>query len=238
MECGLLFIRPVEEALRKSGGISEANRFSGSVFSLVPAHGASRVGAVAEQLSRTLAEGSGVAVLLADFQTRGYPVWHRADAPHRLDGRTWGAFVAENDGFDMLDASDVNPRELSPLLDYARENYQVVCADLTGAREPQSAQTLRASDAIFVVSGSDRASLESVREKVEWLHSLNVDERCALLLQHEPTGVSAADAEEISGLPVCSLIDSEQQIAQLAHWLVANSSHVEAEELVELALAG
>jgi len=220
----------VEDKPRKS----EASRsFPGSIFSFLPAHGGSRVGAVAEQLSRTLAEGLGAAVLLAGFQTRGYPIWCQDDAPRRLDGRTWGAFVTERDGVDILDAPDVTARELAPLLAHSRATYSVTCVDLTDAASAQSVEALRASDAIFVVAGSDRASLEIARDKVAQLHSMNLHDRCSLLLQRKSDGLTAADAEEITGLPVCSLIDSDQQIAQLARWLAANASQPE-----QLAMAG
>jgi Flp pilus assembly CpaE family ATPase len=137
---------------------------NGSIFSFVPAHGGSRAGAVAEQLSRTLAEGPGSAVLFVDFQRRGYPLW-REESPRRLDGRTWGAFVIDRNGLDVLAAPDVNPRELAPLLDRARENYSIICADLSEAAPLQCSQVLGASEAIFLVSGNARGSLESVREK-------------------------------------------------------------------------
>ena len=181
----------MDNNLRKSGDFSEANRYAGSIFSFVPAHGGSRVGAVAEQLSRTLAEGPGAAVLLADLS------------------------------------------KPAALPDRARRNHRFILADLSDLSAAESAEVMRASDAIFLVSGSDRTSLEKVREKVEALHSMNVDERCALLLTMAPNGVSVAEAEEISGLPVCSLVDTEQQIAQLGKWLAANTS-----EPQQLALAG
>ena len=187
VETRLLPTEAVDNNLRKSGDFSEANRYAGSIFSFVPAHGGSRAGAVAEQLSRTLAEGPGAVVLLADL----------------------------------------------PKLERARRNHRFILADLSDLSAAESAEVMRASDAIFLVSGSNRDSLESVREKVEELHSMNVNERCALLLTMVPNGVSVAEAEEISGLPVCSLVDTEQQIAQLGKWLAANTSQPQ-----QLALAG
>jgi Flp pilus assembly CpaE family ATPase len=211
----------------------ETRQAPGSIFSFVPAHGGSRAGAVAEQLSRTLAEGLGPAVLLADFRTRGYPLWQMDEAPQRLDGRTWGAFVLDRNGLDVLSAPDVNPRELAPLLDRARENYGIIAVDVSEANAAQSSHVLRVSEAIFLVSGSARASLENVRERMQALHSIHAEERCALLLYREPDGVSAVEAEQMTGLPLCSFVDEETQVAQLGRWLAANAQHTEA-----LALAG
>ena len=163
-------------------------------------------------------------MLLANFENRGYPLWHSDEAPHRLDGRTWGAFVVEQDGLDVLAAPDVNPRELTPLLDRARQDYAMVCFDLSEGTAAQNSYVLRTSEAIFMVSGSSRASLEAVQEKMENLESLHAEERCALLLYRENDGLSAADAEQVTGLPVCGYIDTTAQIAQLGHWLAASAA--------------
>ena len=174
-----------------------------------------------------MAEGPGAAVLLADFQSRGYPLWQIDEVPRRLDGRTWGAFVIERDGIDVLAAPDVNPRELVPVLDHARQNYSIICVDLSDANPAQSLEVLRASEAIFVVSGSSRASLEGVREKLEWLNSIQADDRCALLLDREPDSVGAMEAEDFTGLPVCGFVNSDAQIGQLGQWLAANVAEPE-----------
>lgn len=168
-----------------------------------------------------MAEGPGSAVLFIDFQRRGYPLWHD-ESPRRFDGRTWGAFRIDCGGLEVLAAVDVNPRELAPLLCRARENYSIICADLSEAAPPQCSRALGASEAIFLVSGDARRSLEGVCEKMEWLKSLECEDHCALLLSHESGAVSAADAEEITGVPVCGYVDGAAQIAQLGRWLAAN----------------
>lgn len=161
-------------------------------------------------------------MLLADFDRRAYSVWSANETPRRLDGRTWGAFVSEVDGIQVLNAREVPTRHLAPLLDYAREHFTIVCADLTGAREAHAVQVLRASDAIFIVSGSDAASIEGAREKIEWLRSIDLDDRCGMLLEHTPHGVTAAEVEDSTGVAVCSLVEDAQQIENLARWLASN----------------
>jgi hypothetical protein len=201
---------------------------SGAVYSFVPAHGASGAGALAGYLTGALserfrAEGSGRSVLLADFDPQGYSVWRAAEDPRRLDGRTWGAFVSEANGHDVLDARELHPLRLRPVLDYAREHYSVICADLSGAKEAHAVNLLRASDAIFLVSSSGQPSPEMVRDKAGWLRSIDLGDRCGLLLWHTPRGASAAEAEEITGLPISSLVDSEEQIARLTAWIARPS---------------
>jgi hypothetical protein len=207
----------------------------GSIFSFVPADGASRAGAVAQQLSRTLTEGLGGSVLLADFDRRAYSVWSANEPQRRLDGRTWGAFVSQVDGIEVLNAREVHARQLAPLLEYAREHYRIVCADLTEAKESHALEVLLASEAIFLVSSSRHASLEGVCEKTSWLRQIDLGARCALLLDRDPNGVSPREAEEITGLPLCSLVESASHIQQLASWLMACTDT--AEEAAEEALA-
>jgi hypothetical protein len=169
-------------------------------------------------------------VLLADFDRRAYSVWSTTEPPRRLDGRTWGAFASEVDGTQVLNAREVHPRQLPALLDYSRAHFSIVCADLTGAQAAHALSVLKQSDGIFLVSGSDGPSIEGIREKMEWLRSIDLAERCGILLEHTPHGVSAVEAEELTGTPVCSLIETAGQIEQLATWLASNTAALEAGE--------
>ena len=194
------------------------------IYSFLPAHGESRAGAVAEQLSRTLSEVPGFSVLLAGFAARESTLWNPSDSPRRLDGQTWGAFVFESQGIEVLDAREVYPRQLRKVLEYAQRKYKMVCADMSDAKDAHALETLRASECIFIVSQSDRASLEMAREKKEWLRSIDLADQCGLLLDRVPGGLTVDNAEEITGLPMCSLIDRGEYIERLAGWLAAEES--------------
>jgi hypothetical protein len=123
---------------------------------------------------------------------------------------------------DVLEAREVHPRQLPQILDYARAKYPVVCADLAGAKEAHALAVLRASDGIFLVADSNKASLAGVREKGAWLRSIDLGDRCGVLLERVPNGVDASAVEELTGLPVSSLIENQKQICQFACWLAAN----------------
>jgi hypothetical protein len=196
----------------------------GPIYSFLPSHGGSRAGAVAEQLSRTLADVPGFSVLLAGFAAREYSLWNPTDSPRRLDGHTWGAFVFDSRGIEVLDAREVYPRQLGKVLEYARQKYRIVCADVSGAKDQHSLETLRNSECIFLVSHSDRSSLEMAREKRDWLQSIDMADQCGLLLDRIPGGVSSDEAEEITGLPMCSLVDRPEYIDRFAGWLAAEES--------------
>jgi hypothetical protein len=208
----------LRRSLQCNPGKAEA---PGLVYAFVPAHGESKAGAVSRELSRTLSEGLELSVLLADFYARGFPLWGTTEAPQRLDGRTWGAFVTPGEAFDTLEAREAHPREIRRLLDHARRLYNVTCADLTEAKQVVSLEVLRQADGIFIVSASDAASLDIVRYQVAWLRSIDLESHSGLLLNRVPGGLSVAEVEERTGLPVCAVVDTGADLRRLADWLGA-----------------
>jgi len=194
----------------------------GLIFSFLPAHGGSKATGLVEELCRAVAS-LGLPVLLAKFGEAEFSPWRIEDAPRRLDGRTWGALVSARGEFDELDVSEVHPRQLRPVLDYAAQRYAVICADLSGAKAAHMADVLRASASIFVVSGSGARSLEMVRGKVAWLRSIDLEERSALLLRSEPGGLGAAEAKARTGLRVTTFAEAGEALLSLAEWLATES---------------
>lgn len=206
-------------------GESEA---PGSVYAIVPAHGGSNADSVAKNLSRELSESYRLSVLLADFCPHGFPVWNAAKAPQRLDRRAWGAFLTAGDAFDGLEASQVHPSHISRLLDRARARYDVVFADLSEARESTALEVLRSSDSIFLVANSDAQSIEQTRYRAAWLHSMDLDERAAILLDRVTGGVSGGEAEERTGLPVCAALNPSRGFQHIGEWLAAPALRAQA----------
>lgn len=158
-----------------------------------------------------MTEGLGPAVLLADFDSG-------VDSPEGEPGR-----VSTVGGMEVLQARGVDPRRLGGVLGSTRAHYSIVCADLTGATESQALETLRASDAIFIVASGAVGSAESAAEKASWLERLALIERGGLLLNRAPEDCSLQRFEDIAGVPLCSLAETSGQIRQLATWLAANT---------------
>jgi hypothetical protein len=196
---------------------------SGAVYSFVPAHGESDAGVVVRKLCRSISEER--SVLLADFCSKGYPVWGTPEAPQRLDRESWGVFLSPGTPpgtpFDTLATREAHPREIPRLLDHARAKYGVTCANLTGATQVAALEMLRHSDWIFLVAASDALSLERARYKAEWLRSLNLAGNSGLLMHCVAGGAGVSEAEELTGLPVCALLDHAEELDRLAVWLAA-----------------
>ena len=193
----------------------------GPVYAVVPAHGGSNADAISKYLGRELATRYRLSVLLADFCSHGFPLWGTPEAPQRLDGRTWGAFVTPGTIFDTLEAREAHPRNIPRLFDTARSKYRVICADLTDAKESSTVEVLRNADSIFLVSSNDIASIELARYRSAWLRSMDLDDRTGLVLNRVRGGVNGSDAEERTGLPVCAAVEGPEDLAYLAAWLAA-----------------
>jgi hypothetical protein len=195
----------------------------GSVYAFVPAHGESNVGAVHHPLTRTWAEDLGLSVLLADFDCSHGSVWQPFSELRSLDGFTRGALVRREGNREVLNASSAGPRDIGRWIECASRRYDVVAADLTPASEEIALAVMRASASIFIVSDSDRSSLELARDKAAWIRSQDsgkaLAELCALLLRPTPGGLRPDMAEDLAGIPVCSLIQNTVQIKRLAAWL-------------------
>ncbi len=95
----------------------------------------------------------------------------------------------------------------------------IICADLSQANPGAEWLAISLSEAIFVVSSTDPASIEGAREKAERLRAIKREDCCGLLLFPSPGGVTVQEAEEITGLPVCGLLRRDGDTEQLARWL-------------------
>src|SRR5258708_3990071 len=123
----------LESNQARRGGSDQA-AIPGLIFSFLPTHSASnatrpvkelfgtKATGLVEELGRTVAS-LGLPVLLVKFGEAEFSPWRSEDSRRRLDGRTWGAFVSARGEFDELDASEVDPRQLRPVLDYAGQHY-------------------------------------------------------------------------------------------------------------------
>lgn len=99
----------------------------------------------------------------------------------------------------------------------------IVCKDLWDADPAEAAAAIRVSEAVFLVSTTDPASIEDACAHAAWLRylmrSLQRDDACGLLLVPAPGGISEVEAEHRIGLPMCGVFRSAEHTAQLARWI-------------------
>jgi hypothetical protein len=170
-----------------------------SIYSFVPAGRSSGASDIVRRVIHLLseffaAEGAGRAGLLANFSERS----ERRPNSSKRSGAPAGS--SEMD-------SVWNP------------SFTVGCADLTRASDDEARRMVLLSEAVFLVSATDRASISEAARKAAWLRSLKVDECCGLIVQPTPGGVAPEEAEAATGLPLCSVVRSETDLLRLAHCL-------------------
>ncbi len=124
----------------------------------------------------------------------------------------------------MADAGDDRPvllADFSNSQDNTRSS--ILCRDLSDADPAEATEAIKASEAVFLVSATDPASVEDACAQAAWLHcvmrSLQRDDECGLLLVPTPGGIPEIEAEQKIGLPMCGVFRSAAHTAQLARWI-------------------
>jgi len=99
----------------------------------------------------------------------------------------------------------------------------IVCMDLSDADPAEAAEAIRVSEAVFLVSTTDSASIEDGCAHAAWLRyvmrSLQREDACGLLLVPTPGGLLEKEAGHRIGVPMCGAFRSANHTAQLARWI-------------------
>jgi hypothetical protein len=99
----------------------------------------------------------------------------------------------------------------------------ILCKDLSEADPAEATEAIKVSEAVFLVSATDPASVEDACAHAAWLRyvmrSLQRENDCGLLLVQTPGGIPEVEAEHRIGLPMCGVFRSAEHTAQLARWI-------------------
>ena len=139
-----------------------------------------------------------------------YSILDAAEHAQKMDENLWPQIVTKCGRLDVVHAGVLNPEirieniQIQHLLDYARRNYKVVCADLSGNLEKYSMEIMHESRKIFVVCTPEIASLHLAREKLQYLQRMDLGDRACVLLNRyvKKSSVTPAEVEQIIGAPV------------------------------------
>ena len=177
---------------------------------------------VALNAAAALAAENGTKVLLADFDLNcgiiafllnldpAHSLVDAAEHAPRLDEELWPRLITSVGTLDVLPSGPlrpgfrIEPPAMRYLLDFARRNYNFICADLSGLMERYSVELMQDAKRIFVVCTPELPALHLARQKVEYLRSLDLEDRAALVLNRvqKRNLVSKAEVEKLIGLPV------------------------------------
>lgn len=101
------------------------------------------------------------------------------------------------------------------------ETLADAAVDITGLAAHEALPHLHRRNAVFLIASSDWPGLKLARRRAAWLREHGLMERCGLVLWNVQGGVSAALAEDYTGIPVCALLEHDEHIERFADWIAA-----------------
>jgi MinD-like ATPase involved in chromosome partitioning or flagellar assembly len=127
-----------------------------------------------------------------------------------MDHKLWSQIATKYETLDVVHGGTLNPdirvenMHIRRLLDFAKRNYKVVTADLSGNLEKYSMEIMHQSRLIFLVCTPELASLHLAREKLQYLQKMGLGDRVRLLLNRysRNSSIQPSDVEEVVGAPV------------------------------------
>jgi pilus assembly protein CpaE len=127
-----------------------------------------------------------------------------------MDQKLWRQIATRYERLDVVHSGTLNPEirvddiNIRHLLDFARRNYKVVTADLSGNLEKYSMEIMHESRSVFLVCTPELASLHLAREKLQYLNKMGLGDRVRLLLNRysRRSSILPSEVEEVVGAPV------------------------------------
>jgi pilus assembly protein CpaE len=148
-----------------------------------------------------------------------YSIVDAAENAFKLDETLWPQLVTPFGKLDVLHSGRLNPgyriegSQVRHILEFARRNYQTVCADLSGNMEKYSIELMLESRKVFLVTTPEIASLHLARERFHYLRSLDLSDRIQLILNRSQkrAPIPVEKIEDLLGLPVLVALPNDYQ---------------------------
>jgi pilus assembly protein CpaE len=164
----------------------------GKIYAVLPAKGACGASTVAANLAFQCRRLGAKRILLVDldplagtvsFMLKVKSAYSFMDVLHRaegLDTDLWKAMVVQRDGVDILLSpevitEDVNDlRDITPIIEYARANYDAVVLDAGAVYGEWSLSQARFADEILLVTTNELPALQAAQRALNYLESNRV----------------------------------------------------------------
>lgn len=153
-----------------------------------------------------------------------YSMLDAAARSFQLDENLWPQLVTTSGNLDVIHSGRLNPdvrleaTQLRHLVEFARRNYKTIFMDLSGNLETFSLEAMHESRRIFLVVTPEVPSLHLAREKLNYLRSIDLGDRVAILLNRcqKRALVSPAQVEDLLDQPVLMTFNNDYQCVQKA----------------------
>jgi pilus assembly protein CpaE len=127
-----------------------------------------------------------------------------------LDENLWPQLVAKVKDLDVLPAGRpepgvrIQPLQIQRMLNFARRQYDVICADLSGNMEKYSIELMMESKRIFVVATPEIPPLHLARQRLNFLREIDLRDRVSVLLNRwtKKSAISVNQIEDLLDAPV------------------------------------
>jgi pilus assembly protein CpaE len=192
------------------------------IFAFLPSKAGAGTSTIALNMSSAMARRPDTRVLLSDFDLNSgmmrfmlklsneYSVMDAAEHALRIDENLWPQLVTTFGQLDVLHAGRVNPNlriegaQIRGLIEFMRRNYQAMCFDLSGNLERYSIEIMQDCKRIMLVCTPEIPSLHLAREKINFLKTLDLDSRVAVVLNRvqKKAIFTTTQVEEILGMKV------------------------------------
>jgi len=192
------------------------------MFTFLPAKPGVGASTLALNLSVALSRYPNNKVLLADFDLNSgliafmlkancpYSVVDAVLRSEELDENLWPQLVHIMQDLHVLPSGRtepgvrIQPVQVQRLLSFARRQYSVICADLSGNMEKYSIELMAESKRIFLVTTPEIPPLHLARERYEFLRGMDLGDRVSILLNRwtKKNAISVAQIEELLEIPV------------------------------------
>ncbi len=151
--------------------------------------------------------------------TNTHCVVDAAENAHSLDESIWDQIVCKKGGIEIVHSGRLNPdfridaQQIRHILDFARRNYKTVCVDISGNLEKYSIEVMHEAREIFMVVTPEIPSLHLAREKLGFLHRLDLADRVQVLLNryHKKSLVTPSQIESLLGVPIAFTFQNDYQ---------------------------
>ena len=165
---------------------------AGKVYTIMPAKGACGATTVATNLAFQWKRLGKKRVLLADLDPLGGTVsfllkvkcaYSFVDVLHRsgnLDTDLWKAMVTSREGVDILLAPEMlvegisDLKDVTPIINYARDHYDIIILDVGSAYGPWNLSTAYHADEILLVTTNELPALQAAQRALNYLDQAKV----------------------------------------------------------------
>lgn len=192
------------------------------MFTFLPAKPGVGTSTLALNISVAFSRYPGKKTLLMDFDLNSgliafmlktncpYSVVDAALQSEELDENLWPHLVQAVQDLHVLPSGRtkpgmrIQPAQIRQLLSFARRQYDVICADLSGNMEKYSIKLMEESKRIFLVTTPEIPPLHLARERYSFLRGINLGDRVTILLNrwNKKDAISVSQIEDLLELPV------------------------------------